>query len=156
VSIAHSSESTSSDAIPKGDLRHALIRVITFRARHHYGRAEWSPERNRQVFGGQVEPHEHRYRVEITVAGPLDPETGFVTDLGALDRWIETRILEPLGDSDLNQAIPEVADGRMQPSTEALAGWVLRRLEGGVQRPARIDRVRVWESDALAGEARPG
>ena len=101
-----------------------------------------------------MEPHEHHFRIEITVSGPLDPGTGFVTDLEALDRLIEARLLGPLADSDLNRAIPAVAEGRMQPSTEALADWVFRRLADEVEAPARLERVRVWESDSLGGEAR--
>ena len=37
------------------------------------------------MFGEQVEPHAHDWRVEVHVAGPVDPLTGWCVDLGALD-----------------------------------------------------------------------
>ncbi|TVP53924.1 MAG: 6-carboxytetrahydropterin synthase [Gemmatimonadales bacterium] len=132
--------------------RRSLIRMVRFRATHHYRVRGWDAERNRQAFGAQAEPHEHEYAVEVTVAGPPDPVTGFVTDLGQLDGVLHDEIVGPLDGRDLNRVIPEVAEGAMQPSTEALAEWVFRRVAPRVADPARVIRVRVWESDELAGQ----
>jgi hypothetical protein len=54
-----------------------------------------------------------------------------------------------LDDDDLNRCIPEVAEGRMQPSTEALARWLYERLEPAIRSPGRLARVQVWESAEL-------
>jgi len=131
----------------------SLIRTYRFRARHHYRRPEWTEEENRRAFGAWVEPHGHDYVVEVEVAGPLDEETGFVVDLGALDELLE-EVLGGLDGGDLNEAIPEVREGRMIPSTEALARWLYHFLAGRIPAPARLERVRVAESDALASEFR--
>lgn len=132
--------------------RRTLIRTVRFRATHHYHVPEWDEERNRETFGAQAEPHGHDYRVDVTVAGPPDSETGFVADLSELDAVLREEVVGPLHDQDLNRAIPEVAEGTMQPSTEALAEWVYRRVAPRVREPARVIRVRVSESDDLAGE----
>lgn len=133
-------------------LQHALIRAIRFRARHRYGRKEWSEERNRQTFGAQTETHEHEWRVEVTVEGALDPETGFVMDLGELDAILDDEVRTPLAGFDLNRVIPEVARGEMQPSTEALAGWVFGRVARRLPAGVALRRVRVRESDDLGAE----
>jgi 6-pyruvoyltetrahydropterin/6-carboxytetrahydropterin synthase len=125
-----------------------LIRRVRFRASHHYARREWSEEKNREVFGDQMDPHEHDWTVEVQVAGPVDPESGFVVDLGAVDGAMAA-VMAQWDGGDLNALIPEVTAGTMQPSTESLARWLHRQLEGRVPAPARLTRVTVWESPDL-------
>lgn len=125
-----------------------LIRVVRFRATHHYGRREWSVERNRSVFGAQVEPHAHDWRVEVHVRGPIDPDTGWVVDLGSLDAAL-ARLTAAWDGGDLNRLIPEAAEGRLMPSSEELARWIFERLDGHMGSSATLIEVRVFESDAL-------
>lgn len=130
----------------------SLIRIARFRASHHYHRADWSEERNREAFGEAVRPHEHDYRVEVTVTGAPDPVSGLVTDLAALDRLLEEEVVERLGNRSLNEALPPVAEEGAQPGTEVLAGWIFRTLRERIPGGARLRRVRVWESDELGAE----
>jgi 6-pyruvoyl-tetrahydropterin synthase len=86
----------------------------------------------------------------------VDPETGFVVDLAALDALLD-RVVEPLDQRDLNRVIPEVRDGSIQPSTESLARWFWSRLAPEIPGDARLERVRVAELPGLAAEYRgPG
>jgi 6-pyruvoyltetrahydropterin/6-carboxytetrahydropterin synthase len=128
-----------------------LIRTHRFRARHHYRRAEWSEEENRRAFGTQVDPHEHVWSVEVHVAGPLDPLTGWAVDLTALDASL-AELTRGWDGGDLNVLVPAVADGDMMPSSESLARWLHVALSGRVAAPARVVRVRVGESTELAAE----
>lgn len=130
-----------------------LIRSVRFRASHHYRRAEWSGEENRLVFGAQMEPHAHDWRVEVHVAGPVDPSTGWCVDLACLDAALAEATAGWEG-GDLNALVPEVARGEMTPSTENLARWLHARLSGRLPGPARLVEVRVFESDEL-GSAWP-
>lgn len=129
----------------------ALLRTVTFSADHHYGRSDRSPEWNREQFGEQRHPHGHEYRLEIKVEGAPDPETGFIVDLPSLDRLL-AEVVAPLDRGDLNRAIPAIRQETMQPSTESLALWFWNRLAPEIPGGARLRRVRVWESDTLAGE----
>jgi len=124
---------------------------VRFRAAHHYGRPDWPAERNRAAFGEQSRRHEHLWWVTVSVVGPPRGDTGFVVDLAALDRVLR-EVVEPLEGADLNEVIPEVRSGVMQPSTESLARWVFDRLAPKIPAPARLERVRVAESSELAGE----
>jgi 6-pyruvoyltetrahydropterin/6-carboxytetrahydropterin synthase len=128
-----------------------LVRVIEFTARHHYGRSDRSDEWNQARFGDQRRPHEHTYRLEVTVEGEVDPETGFVVDLPRLDALLAS-VVSPLEGADLNRAVPPVREGAMQPSTEGLALWFRSQLVSQVPGTARLRRIRLWESDTLAGE----
>lgn len=131
--------------------RAALIRTVEFSAAHHYRRREWSEEDNARVFGAQSRPHGHDYRVEVEVAGSVHPETGFVVDLPGLDQLLD-EVVGGLDQRDLNEAIPEVRDGSMLPSTESLAVWLWERLEARIPGNASLERVRVSEGRGLSGE----
>lgn len=131
----------------------SLTRTVRFEARHRYAREEWTEEENRRAFGPSAEPHQHEWAVEVTVRGPIDARTGFVVDLEDLDSRIR-RVVGPFDQGDLNEAIPEVRQGRMIPTTESLARWIWERLAGEVPGTARLVRVRVVESDELASEYR--
>jgi 6-pyruvoyl-tetrahydropterin synthase len=127
-----------------------LERTVGFRARHHYARPGWSAERNRAAFGSVAEPHSHDYRVTVRVRGPLGGD-GFVTDLAELDRLL-AEVVQALDGTDLNESVPDVRAGLVQPSTEVLARWLWGRLEGRIGGGARVAQVRVAESAELAAE----
>ena len=128
----------------------ALERTLRVHAVHHYARAGASHEANRVEFGAVAEPHAHDYVVTVTVRGAVDAD-GFIVDLGALDRVLADEV-GALDGGDLNERIPEVRAGRLQPSTEVIARWLFDRLEPRVPGPARLVRVRVAEGPTLAAE----
>ncbi|HEX9886509.1 MAG TPA: 6-carboxytetrahydropterin synthase [Longimicrobiales bacterium] len=129
----------------------SLVRTVHFSAGHHYWRSEWSEEDNRRSFGASANPHGHNYTLEVTVRGRVDPATGFVVDLGALDAVLAD-VVNPLDQNDLNEVIPEVREGGMVPTTENLARWFMDRLRDRIPGQATLARVRVAESGELAAE----
>lgn len=129
----------------------ALIRVVRIRAHHRYWRADWSSERNIEVFGSLTESHPHDYRIEVAVGGEPDPNTGLLIDLGVFDALL-AEVLAPFREGDLNQSIPEVREGRILPSTEALANWLWSRAAAVLPAGIVLRRVAVWESEELGSE----
>lgn len=129
----------------------SLSRVVGFRALHRMYRADWSEARNRDVFGALADPpgHPHDYRCVVTVAGPLDPSRGMIMDLAALDRILDEEVVRRFDGRNLNEDVPEVADGRRLPTCETIAAHVFAlisaRLPGGV----RLERVRILEDPTL-------
>ena len=59
----------------------ASTRRFTFSAGHRYWVERWSPEENERFFGRLTVPHGHNYTLDVTVRGPIDPQTGMVIDL---------------------------------------------------------------------------
>lgn len=76
----------------------SLTRVLTFHAMHRYHKPAWSEAENQRRFGwtSAAPGHGHLYRVEVTVAGPLDPETQMVIDLPLLDTILTETVAAPL------------------------------------------------------------
>jgi 6-pyruvoyltetrahydropterin/6-carboxytetrahydropterin synthase len=129
-----------------------LIRRVRFSAAHRYYRPEWSEARNRAVFGAcaNAHGHGHTYALEVTVEGPVDPETGFSVDLGWLDGLLRSEVMDALDHQHLNHAVPQFAEGQAIPTTENLAAWIWNRLEPHFQGKMRLVALRLQENEDLA------
>lgn len=117
-------------------------------------KAGWTAAENRGRFGSASEPpgHGHLYRVAVSVAGPLDPDTGTVVDLAHLDDVLAREVVIPLGGSDLNEALAEVVAGQVVPGCEALAASIWRRVAPQLPAGVRLECVTVAEDDSLEAE----
>ncbi len=131
-----------------------LTRAVQFAASHRYYRPEWSDEENRRRFGSGALPegHGHNYRCEVTVAGPIDAQTGMVMDLPELDRLLDEEVVSRFHDRHINTAAPEFAPGAALPTTENLAVYVLTKLSPRLPAHVRLHRVRVQEDSDLWSE----
>ncbi|MBA3890322.1 MAG: 6-carboxytetrahydropterin synthase [Gemmatimonadaceae bacterium] len=129
-----------------------LTRRVTFAAAHRYRKPEWSDERNAAAFGLCAHPsyHGHTYRCDVTVTGTLDPETGFVVDLGVLDRVLTDEVRDRFDHRNINLDVPEFADGAMIPSGENLARFVCERVQARLGESVRVISVTIAEDDTLA------
>lgn len=131
-----------------------LQRRYRFSASHLYRRPEWSEEENRRHFGkcANLPGHGHNYRLWVTVEGVVDPATGFVVDLGALDALVTDRIIERLDHQHLNAALPEFGEGGWIPSSENVIRWILDQLAGHLPAGATLVRLRLEEDEDLVAE----
>ena len=131
-----------------------LTRAVEFPAGHSYYRSDWDAARNDAVFGkcARSPGHGHSYRVEVTVSGLVDPETGMVVDLVALDRALSEAILEPMDHAFLND-LPEFASG-LVPTTENIARVAWNRLADVLPGGCELVSVRVYEDRNLWAEYR--
>ncbi|MEO8562574.1 MAG: 6-carboxytetrahydropterin synthase [bacterium] len=135
----------------------SLTRRVSFAAAHRYRIAEWSDERNAEVFGACARPnfHGHSYVCDVTVAGSIDPTTGFIVDLGVLDRVLHTEVRERFDHSNINLDVPEFADGGLMPTGEELARFICLRVQAALGKSARVTRVTVSEDATLTAAYEP-
>jgi 6-pyruvoyltetrahydropterin/6-carboxytetrahydropterin synthase len=89
-------------------------------ASHRLHTEALSEQANRNTFGKCNNPfgHGHNYVVEVRFAGPVDTETGMVVDLGALDAFARTEVLERFDLQNLNTL---AIFGDTVPTTENFA-----------------------------------
>jgi 6-pyruvoyltetrahydropterin/6-carboxytetrahydropterin synthase len=76
--------------------------------------------------------HGHSFRVELHVAGPVDPHLGWVMDFADIKRSFEP-LFERLDHRYLN----DVA-GLENPTSENLARWIWRELKPTLPQLARV------------------
>lgn len=125
-----------------------LTRKADFSSAHFYCNPAWSEEKNREVFGkcANANGHGHNYTLEVTVAGEVDPVTGFVVDLKLLKDILEEQVVSVYDHRHLNHEVPEFAS--VIPTTENIAVAIWNRLDGKIPN-AKLHRVRVFEMDDL-------
>jgi len=125
-----------------------LTRKAEFSAAHYYWNEQWSEEENRRVFGkcANRNGHGHNYTLEVTVAGEVNAQSGFVLDLKQLKEVLNGEVVDVYDHRHLNLEVPEFRD-RM-PTAENIAISVWERLDGKIP-GARLHRVRVYEMPDL-------
>lgn len=138
--------------------RSSLTRRVQFSAAHRYRRADWTDAENLAVFGACAHEnfHGHTYSCEVTVAGPIDEETGFVVDLGFLDEVLHREVRVRFDHRNINLDVPEFADGALIPTGENLSRFIAQTVQTALARTtARVTRVLVAEDATLSSTYEP-
>jgi 6-pyruvoyltetrahydropterin/6-carboxytetrahydropterin synthase len=106
-----------------------VTRKAHFNAAHRLHNPARSDAWNTETYGPCNNPrwHGHNYVIEVTVAAPVDPATGYVMDLRDLCALIEKRIVAPCDHRNLNEEV-EFLQG-VNPSSENLVIAFWRQLE---------------------------
>jgi len=136
-----------------------VTRRLHFSAAHRLGRDDWPDAKNRDVYGACANPnwHGHNYEIDVTVEGPVDPETGYVLDLKALRELVEERVIADLDHRNLNLDVPWLEG--VNPTTENLVVAIWRRIAGGMPAGVVLARLVLREtarnSVEYTGESQP-
>ena len=117
-----------------------------FSSAHRLFNPAWSEDRNAQVFGKCSNPagHGHNYYVEVTVAGEIDPETGYVVDLKQLKEVILERVIRRVDHKNLNVDVDFLRD--VIPTAENIAVAIWQQLQGHIP-SGRLFQVRLYETE---------
>jgi 6-pyruvoyltetrahydropterin/6-carboxytetrahydropterin synthase len=147
-------ESTGLWADYLGQTMDAYLTIRThFAAAHRLARPELSQEENELIYGKCARPHGHghNYLVDVTVRGSIDPRTGMVCDLAALQRLVSDLVVEPFDHTFLNKDVEHFAE--CVPTAENIALHIVDRLTIPVRAiGAQLHKVRLQESPNNAAE----
>ena len=120
-------------------------RRYTISASHRLHTDALTAEENRATYGKCNNPHGHghNYVVEVVVAGAVNPETGMVVNMAALDEVVRGRVIDRFDHANLN--LDPLFVNRV-PTTENLSRAVFALLKDAL--PAgELERVRVEETE---------
>jgi len=124
-----------------------VSRRYQFAAAHVLRHPAWSDADNERVYGkcANANGHGHNYGLEVTIAGPVNPETGRIIEPERLDEIVRRRVLERFDHRMLNE------DSLFQgvvPTAENIATAVHGQLVGEFAGPTevRLLRVRIVET----------
>lgn len=123
-----------------------VTRRLSFSAAHRVHNPALSDAENRALFGKDNNRygHGHNYALEVSVTGSVDEHTGYVVDLGELDRIIREYVVDKLDHRNMNLDVDFLRG--INPTTENVVVACWRVLEPHV-RPGRLSRVRLQETD---------
>jgi len=88
----------------------------------------------------------HTWELFVTVRGPIDRDTGMVTDIVALDRVVQANVIQPFNGQDLGKVL-----GLEQVTGEQLVRGIWDRLVKSV-RGGTLERVRLVQTQDLVFE----
>ncbi len=108
--------------------RVTVHRKAHFNAAHRLHNPNWSDERNLEVFGkcNNQYYHGHNYELIVSLTGEIDPETGYVYDLGKLKDLIKTEIEDVFDHKNINIEVEEF--NNMPASTEYMSVVIYNKL----------------------------
>jgi 6-pyruvoyltetrahydropterin/6-carboxytetrahydropterin synthase len=126
-------------------VRASFGRRYTISASHRLHTDALTAEENCATYGKCNNPHGHghNYVVEVVVAGAVNPETGMVVNMAALDEVVRGRVIDRFDHANLN--LDPLFVNRV-PTTENLSRAVFALLKDAL--PAGdLERVRVEETE---------
>ena len=123
-----------------------ITRRVHFCAAHRLHRADWSDERNHEVFRGCANPnwHGHNYELDVTVEGPVDPATGYVLDLKRLRDLVQEGVIAEVDHANLNVDV-DWLDGTI-PTTENVVVAMWHRLRERMPPEVELVKLVLWET----------
>ena len=123
-----------------------ITKKYHFCASHKYGNSDWSEEKNYEVFGKDFNNHGHNYILEVSVTGPIDPDSGWLVDLQKLNVLVRSKIVDVIDHTQIEKDI-DWFKGK-QPSSENILIWawneIAPRMEQGT-----IHRLRLVETHSI-------
>lgn len=92
----------------RGEDMQAYLTISThFSAAHRLALDSLSLEENTAIYGLCARPHGHghNYLLDVTVSGEMDPRTGMIVDLSALQDTVDRTVVKPFDHTFLNKDI---------------------------------------------------
>jgi len=123
-----------------------VTRREVFSAAHRLFNPALSDEENDQIFDkcNNINGHGHNYVLEITVAGEINPSTGYVIDLKKLKKLIRENVLLKVDHKHLNFDTDFLA-GKI-PTAENIAVGIWRQLVDKIDE-GKLFSVKVFETE---------
>jgi len=122
-----------------------VSRKAHFNAAHRLHNKNWSDEKNEQVFGkcNYSNYHGHNYELIVSVTGKVNPETGYVIDMGELKNIIKDEIEDRLDHKNLNLDIAYFSE--IIPSAENISIFIYDILRKNINSKFKLS-VRLYET----------
>jgi len=124
----------------------SVSRRYQFVAAHLLRQPQLSDAENERIYGKCANPngHGHNYGLEVTITGPVNPDTGRIIQTERLDEIVRHRVLERFDHAMLNH---DPLFLRVVPTAENIAMAVHGQLESAFagQEGARLLHVRILE-----------
>tara|TARA_Y100000766_G_C18824588_1_gene564793 strand:- start:659 stop:1069 length:411 start_codon:yes stop_codon:yes gene_type:complete len=122
-----------------------VSRKAHFNAAHRLFNKKWSNEKNSDIFGKCNYPnyHGHNYELIVSVTGKINPDTGYVIDMGELKKIIKNEIEDRLDHKNLNLDVPYFSN--VIPSAENICIYIYDILRNKIKEDFNLS-VKLYET----------
>ena len=97
-------------------------------------------------FGKDYDTHGHNYILEVSVQGPINPETGWLTDLQKLNKIVKEKVVNVLDHSQIELKVEWFKN--RQPSSEEILIWIWNQLSSNVEEGS-LYKLRLVETHSI-------
>ena len=124
----------------------AVFRKEHFNAAHKLFCADWTDEKNKQVFGACSNPnfHGHNYELIVQVIGVPDPITGFVINTKELSTIVDEEVKSRFDHKNLN--LDTELFKNLNPSAENIAIVIYNLLRPRIAESLDL-KIRLYETE---------
>jgi 6-pyruvoyltetrahydropterin/6-carboxytetrahydropterin synthase len=125
-----------------------ITRRERFNAAHRLFRADFSDEKNLEIFGKCSNPnwHGHNYELFVTVKGNINPETGILINLKDLSLIVNEYIINKIDHKNINIEV-DFMQGKLA-STENLAKAIWEQIAQSIQKlGATLHCIKLYETE---------
>lgn len=128
---------------------------VYFEAAHRLHNPERDADWNRERYGkcNNRYGHGHNYTLEVTVEGPVDPETGYIVDMKRLKAILAEVVVSDVDHRHLNHEVPWLEG--IIPTAENLAVAFAGRIAPALPEGVRLVSVSVYETERNCATWRP-
>ena len=127
-------------------MKTAVYRKSSFNCAHRLHNPDWSDDKNREIFGKCNHPnyHGHNYTLIVRVAGEINPETGYVIDLGKLSNIIKMHVEDRFDHRNLNLDTEEFK--HLNPTAENIARVIWEILRNQLEKQLEL-KITLFETE---------
>ena len=118
-----------------------LTRAIEFATSLRYSLPDLSEAECLERFGEKARQHGHNYRLELTVQGEVDPQSGMVVDLKEIQDLLDREVMDRFDHRDLNADTPYFE--KLLPTPENLVRVIREILVEALPEGVSLDRLRL-------------
>lgn len=123
-----------------------VTRREVFSASHRIYNPNLSDEENLEIYGKCSNPngHGHNYIIEVTVAGEINPVTGYLIDLKLLKKIIRENIIDKLDHKNLNLDVEFLKD--VIPTAENILIGIWSQLKNKIPN-GKLYSIKLYETE---------
>ncbi len=119
---------------------------LTFSAAHRLHNPNFDADWNRRIYDKCDNPrgHGHNYTLEVSVNGPINPDTGMVIDLKKLKNIMRKAVIDRVDHTNLNEDV-DFLEGVI-PTAENLARSFWKQLDSQIDE-GKLHRIILHETE---------
>lgn len=123
-----------------------VTRREVFSASHRIYNPNLSDEENLEIYGKCSNPngHGHNYIIEVTVAGEINPVTGYLIDLKLLKKIIRENVIDKLDHKNLNLDVEFLKD--VIPTAENILIGIWSQLKDKIPN-GKLYSIKLYETE---------
>ncbi len=129
-----------------------ITKSFEFCASHRLYNPKWDEEKNFSIYNKCSNPsyHGHNFKLEVSIGGKVDPETGMFINLSELDKIVKKEIIDELDHKNLNKDVDWINCEIV--SLENLIQIIWKKLESSLLTKAPnivLEQILLWETSKI-------